>query len=134
MHVTHRTLVLAGIALVLGLAWFAVGAGGRDVGVLRTFDVHGKDLYTTLWVIDDAEFVWIRANRPDRRWLSHVQQNPKVELRRSSHQRLYLAVIYDTPKARAYVAPRFREKYGLADRWREWRDGNDTVPIRLQPR
>ena len=134
MHLTHRTLVLAGIALVMGFAWFALNAGTRDVGVLRTFDVLGKDLYTTLWVADDGEFVWIRANRPDRKWLFHVQQNPNVQLRRFGRQGAYRAVVFDKPDARAYVAPRFRAKYGLADRWREWRYGNDTIPIRLQPR
>ena len=134
MHVTRRTLVLAGIALVIGLAWFALHLGSRDVGVLRTFDVQGKDLYTTLGVADDAEFVWIRANRPDRKWLFHVQQNPNVQLRRSGRQLGYRAMVFDKPEARAYVDPRVREKYGLADRWREWRDGNDTLPIRLQPR
>jgi hypothetical protein len=134
VQVTRRTLVLAGIALVLGLAWSALRLGGQDVGVLRTFDVQGKDLYVTLWVIDDAEFVWIRATRPDRKWLSHLQQNPNVELRRSGRQRAYRAVVFDKPEVRTYVDPRFREKYRLADRWRTWRDGNDTIPIRLEPR
>jgi hypothetical protein len=134
VHVTRRTLVLAGIALVLGLAWFAIDLGGRDVGVLRTFDVQGKDLYTTLWVVDDAEFVWIRATRPDRKWLFHLQQNPDVQLWRSGRQRAYRAIVFDKPEARAFVAPRFRKKYGLADRWRAWHDGSDTVPIRLELR
>jgi hypothetical protein len=134
VYVTYRTLVLVGIALVLGLSWSVIREGGHEVGVLRSFDAHGRDLYTTVWVVDDGQFVWIRANRPDRRWLSSVEQNPDVELRRFSRQRRYRAVIYDKPETRAYVAPRFREKYGLADRWREWRDGNDTIPIRLQPR
>jgi hypothetical protein len=134
VQVTRRTLVLAGIALALGLAWSAIRMGGRDVGVLRTFDPQGKDLYTTLWVIDDAEFVWVRANRRDRRWLSYVQRSPDVTLRRSDRQRAYRAVVFDKDEARAYVDPRFRWKYGLADRWREWRYGSDTVPIRLQPR
>ena len=134
MRVTRRTLVLAGIALALGLVWSAIHVGGRDVGVLRTFGVQGEDLYTTLWVIDDAEFVWIRANRRDRKWLFHVQQNPDVQLWRSGRQRAYRAVLFDKPEARAYVGPRFREKYGLADRWRAWREGSDTIPIRLEPR
>jgi hypothetical protein len=134
VYVTPRTLVLAGIALALGLAWSALRVGSHDVGVLRTFDVRGEDLYTTVWVLDDAEFVWIRANRPDRKWLSHVQENPNVQLRRSRQQRTYRAMIFDKDQVRAYVDPRFRAKYGLADRWRAWRDGSDTIPIRLQPR
>ena len=134
MQVTRRTLLLAGIALALGLAWSAIRVGGRDVGVLRTFDVQGMDFYTTVWVADDAEFVWIRANRPDRKWLSYVQQNPDVQLRRFGRQRAYRAVIFEKPEARAYVDARFREKYGLADRLRAWRDGSHTIPIRLEPR
>jgi hypothetical protein len=134
VQVTRRTLALAGIALALGLTWSAFREGGRDVGVLRTFDVQGMDFYTTLWVVDDGEFVWIRANRPDRKWFSYVQQNPDVQLRRSGRQRSYRAVVFDKPEARAYVDARFREKYGLADRWRALRDGNHTIPIRLQPR
>jgi hypothetical protein len=134
VHVNRRTLVLAVIALAVGLAWSAIRVGGRDVAVLRTFDVQGQDLYTTLWVADDNRFVWIRANRPDRKWLLHVQENPNVQLWRSGRPRAYRAKVFDNPEGRAYVDPRFREKYGLADRWREWRDGNDTVPIRLEPR
>ncbi len=134
MYLTYRALVLVAVALALGFGWSALRVGSRDVGVLRTFDVQGSDLYTTLWVVDDAGFVWIRASRPDRKWLLHVEQNPNVELRRSGRQHAYRAKVFDNPEARAYVAPRFREKYGLADRWREWRDGNDTIPIRLQPR
>jgi hypothetical protein len=134
VHVNRRTLALAGIAVVLVLAWSALRVGARDVGVLRTFDVQGKDLYTTLWVVDDAGFVWIRATRPDRNWLSHLQQNPNVQLRRSGRQRTYHAMVFDKDEVRAHVDRRFREKYGLADRWREWREGNDTIPIRLEPR
>ena len=134
MQVTRRTLVLAGFGLGLGLVWSAIRVGGRDVGVLRTFDVRGQDFYTTVWVIDDAGFLWIRANRPDRKWFSYVQQNPDVELRRFGRQRAYRAVVFDKPEARAYVDVRFREKYGLADRWRAWYDGSYTIPIRLEPR
>lgn len=134
MYITHRTLVLAGIAVALALAWSAIHGVGQDVGVLRTFDVQGMDFYTTLWVIDEGEFVWIRANSPDRKWLSYVRQNPDVQLRRFGRQRAYRAMVFDKPEARAFVGPRFREKYGLADRWREWRYGSDTVPVRLQPR
>jgi len=134
VYITHRTLVLAGIAVALALAWSAIHGAGQDVGVLRTFDVQGMDFYTTLWVIDDGEFVWIRANSPDRKWLSYVRKNPDVQLRRFGRQRAYRAMVFDKPEARAFVGPRFREKYGLADRWREWRYGSDTVPVRLQPR
>ena len=134
MHVTSGKLFLACIALALWFGWSVFRAGDREVAVLQTIEVNGLDLYTSLWVVDDAEFVWIRANRPDRIWLSHLRENPKVQLRRRRRSRSYRAVVFDDPEARAHVAARFREKYGLADRWREWSHGFDTIPIRLEPR
>ncbi len=134
MYVTRNTLAWVGIALALGLGWSAIRSSGREVAVLRTFDVQGQDLFTTLWVIDDARLAWIQAARPDRKWLSHLRQNPNVELRRDGRSRRYRAMVFDDAEARAHVAPRFREKYGLADRWREWTNGRDTIPVRLEPR
>jgi hypothetical protein len=133
LHVTHRTLALVVIAAVLAAGWSALRAGEREIAVLRVFDGTGADVFATLWVVDDeAGFAWIRANRPDRRWLTIIERNPKVELRRQGRNRRYVAHVFDTPDARAYVAPRFRAKYGLADRWREWTSGRDTIPVRLE--
>ncbi len=134
MHVTPRTLVLACIALGLYVGWSAIRSSWQEVAVLRTFDVQGQDLFTTLWVIDDARLAWIQAARPDRRWLSHLRQNPDVELRRDGRSSRYRAMVFDNAEARDHVAPRFREKYGLADRWREWHLGRDTIPVRLESR
>jgi len=61
-----------------------------------------------------------------------VERQPNVQLRRNGRTLAYVAKVFDTPNARHYVNPRFRRKYGLADRWREWKDGPDTVPVRLQ--
>ena len=135
MHINRRTFVLAAVALAGFVGLSAIGAGEKEIAMLRVFDGHGKDHFANLWVVDDASgFVWIQADRPNERWLSIVEANPKVELRRRGRTRTYLATVYDTPKARAYVAPRFRAKYGIADRWREWRSGRNPVPIRLETR
>ncbi len=134
MHVTPRTFVLACIALGLYVGWSAIRSSWQEVAVLRTFDVQGKDLFTTVWVIDDGGLAWIQAARRDRRWLSHLRQNPDVELRRDGRSSRYRAMVSDYAEARDHVAPRFREKYGLADRWREWHLGRDTIPVRLESR
>jgi hypothetical protein len=135
VHVNRRTFVLAAVALAGFAGWSAIRPGEKEIAVLRVFDGHGKDYFASLWVVDDAsKFVWIQADRPDERWLSVVAANPKVELRRRGRSRTYLATVYDTPEARAYLAPRFRAKYGIADRWRKWRSGRDTVPVRLEIR
>jgi hypothetical protein len=132
VRINRRTFVLAAVALAGFAGWSVIRSSEREIVVLRVFDGQGKDYFASLWVVDDASgFVWIRANRPDERWLSVVAANPKVELRRHGRSRAYLATVYDTPEARAYVADRFRAKYGIADRWREWRSGRDTIPVRL---
>jgi hypothetical protein len=135
MGINRRTFVLAAVALAGFAGWSAIRPAGKEIAVLQVFDGHGRDYFANLWVVDDASrFVWIQANRPDERWLSVVKANPKVELRRRGQSREYLATVYDTPNARAYVAPKFRAKYGILDRWREWSSGRDTIPVRLETR
>jgi len=135
VHINRRTFVFAAVALAGFAGWSAIRPGGKEIAVLKVFDGRGKDYFANLWVVDDASgFVWIQADRPDERWLSVVAANPEVELRRRGRSRRYIATVYDTPKARAYVAPRFRAKYGIADRLREWHSGRDTIPVRLQIR
>ncbi|MBW2270896.1 MAG: hypothetical protein JRH16_20240 [Deltaproteobacteria bacterium] len=135
MRVTRRPILVFATTIALLLGWSAVRAGEREIAVLRTFDGHGQDRFTTLWVVDDASgFVWIRAHRPDRHWLSQLHEGPPVELRRGGRSRRYVARIFDDDRTRAYVAPWFRDKYGLADFWRDWSGGRDTVPVRLQVR
>ncbi len=73
------------------MGWSAIRSSWREVAVLRTFNVQGKDLFTTVRVIDDAGLAWIQAARRDRRWFSHLQQNPDVELRRDGRSRRYRA-------------------------------------------
>lgn len=127
-------MVMVGAALLLFAGWSAVRSAGQDVAVLRTFDVDGVDLYTTLWSLGDGRTVWIRANRPDRLWLAHLRVNPDVELKRWGRTSKYRAALFDRTRPEAYVEAGFRQKYGLADRWREWTTGNDTVMVQLRPR
>lgn len=135
MRVNRQTLVLAAVVLAGFAGWSAIRPADKEVAVLRVFDGHGKDYFASLWVVDDASgFVWIRADRPDETWLSAVEANPKVELRRRGRSRSYVATVYDRPETRAYVAPMFRAKYGIADRLREWRGLSDTIPVRLEVR
>ena len=134
MGVNRSTLLIAVAILALFAGWSAVRSAGQDVVVLRTFDVSGVDLYTTLWSLDDGRSVWIRANRPDRVWLSHLRTNPEAELRRRGRTSKYRAALSERARPQVYVETGFREKYGLADQWREWNSGNDTVMVRLQPR
>ncbi len=134
MQITRDKFFLVVSLLILFGGWNAVRAGGREVAVLRTFDVNGSDSFTSLWVVEDGNFLWIRANRPDRRWLAALRQNPEVELSRDGVAQWYRALVFDKPSARPFVNARFREKYGLAETWREWTAKTETVPVRLAER
>ena len=81
MNLTRHRLAAILVAVALMAAWSAIRSGGRDVGVLRTFDYSGSDTFTTLWVYEEQPFLWIRANRPDRDWLREIQRHPTVEFR-----------------------------------------------------
>ena len=135
MRVNRNTLLIVALGLALYAGWSSFGSGAREVAVMRTIDAHGTHSFTSLWVVDGEHgFSWIRAHRPDRRWLPVLQENPKVQLRRAGRTGNYFAQVFDDPLSRAYVAPYFYEKYGLADILREFVSGTDTVPIRLEPR
>ena len=133
MGLTRKTIVLLALGVAFAAAWSSVRAGEQDVVVLRTFDAEGNDYFTTLWWVEDpAGFVWIRANRPDRRWLAHVRESDSLRLGRGARTRSYAAKVFDDARTRQIVAPWFRAKYGLADRWREWSTPGETVPVRLR--
>lgn len=129
----HRTLILVLLVAAVAAGWSLLRPGTFEVVVLRTFTPR-SDSFTPVWVLDDEEndFVWIRANRPDRRWLAHIEADSRVELRRDGRSQQYKARIFDDDVSRAYLASGFRRKYGLADTVRELAQGHDTVPVRLQ--
>ena len=133
MYVTYRVAALVAFAVALVAGWSAYRSSASEIAVLRAFDGEGQDLFATLWIVDDDHgFAWIRAARPDRRWLSVIAREPNVRVRRDGLTRSYVARIFDTDAARTMVGGKFREKYGLADHWRAWTTGSDTVPIRLE--
>jgi len=131
----RRTFSFVLIAALAVGAWLTLRPGAFEVVVLRTFDGE-SDHFTSLWVLDDDvnDLVWIRAHRPDRRWLAEIQSGGPVELRRAGRSQAYVARVYDDDRTRAWVAEGFRGKYGLADVVRELSQGSDTVPVRLRTR
>ena len=131
MQIQNRSIGVAAGLLALYVGGSAVGTCGRDVTVLRTFDSNGNDAYSTVWAVDDPPYLWIRAHRSDRSWLAHLIRYPKIELQRHGISASYRATVFDRPDATDYVNERFRAEYGWADRWREMRDGDHPIPIRL---
>ena len=122
--------------LCLALAWVGWQVGQEalgDVAILHVPDVDNTDRYVTLWAVEDAGSVWLRAARPDRTWLDWLRTHPKVELELDADFDRYTAQIFDTPEARDRVDELMRQKYQWADWLREQILGDDTVPVRLEP-
>ena len=134
MNATRKSLRLLLAALALGFCWKNLSRAGQEVVVLHMRGVRHEDRFATLWVVDDGRYTWIRAENRKRRWLSYVRENPDVELRRQNRTFRYRAKFFDTAAGRAYVDPKFREKYGFADWLRKQLGDRDTLPIRLEPR
>jgi hypothetical protein len=125
--------LLLGVAL-LWLGWRLGTEATSDLAVLRVSDVDHTDRYVTLWAVDDGSAVWLRAARPDRKWLDWLRKRPNVTLdRNNGDSRRYVAEIVLRPDLRERVDELMREKYGWADQARELLLGTDTIAVRLEP-
>jgi hypothetical protein len=133
MGIAQRTLVLAGIGLMLFFGWKVVIRSAHEIAVLHTGTVANQDHYATLWVVDDNGYTWIRAESPRRLWLPAVRQDSNVMLRRRGREISYRATVWDSAEAREHVDPLFRTKYGVAEIARGLLRQGETIPIRLEP-
>ena len=98
----------------------------------RTLLASGDaDHYTSLWVVDDGEWTWVRAAKRDASWLVHVESGQPVRLQRDGDDLRMIAEVHDTDHARERVSALMAEKYGIADWLREVAFGDDTVAVRL---
>lgn len=130
----NRTNLSWGIALLLVFGGLTVlEAASSDVAILHTKDIGYQDRYTTLWVVEESRSLWIRAAKPDRKWLAEVRPGTQIRLERYDSEASYKATISRDKVIRERVDRMMREKYGLADRVRELVLGTNTVPVRLVP-
>lgn len=121
--------LLAVAAVYLG--WQNLSRTAHETVVLHIPPaVRSQDTYVHLWVAEDAQNIWIRAESPRRLWLEYLRDTPVVELRRHDGTSRYRAIPDDTRRARAHVDSMFRAKYGIADELRAL-IRPQTVPIRL---
>lgn len=121
------------IAVITFLVWENLSVSAHKTAVLHIPPVaRSQDIFVTLWVVEDAQSLWIRAESRRRLWLDLLRDNPLVELTRSGQTITYRANPFDDPDSQAYVDGMFREKYGRADQLRGLVLPRDTVPIRLE--
>jgi hypothetical protein len=112
--------LIMGLAIALGAVFLAYVAVFYalieldEVVVLRTNDDQGEVFETRLWVADHAGHPWLVARFPDRRWLAHLQANPRVELLRAGSTRCHLAVVVQDDATRRELTPIFTQKYSRA--------------------
>lgn len=132
MRLNRQTLLIALLVLTFYWGWQNLSLATSEVVVLRTFGTGHVEHYASLWVIEDDQHIWVRADNRERRWLEHVRANPRVEMSRGGRTNSYLARFFDDADARAYLDSRIRQKYGFADWLREQIDDRDTLPIRLE--
>ena len=125
-------LLLLVVILLLVVSIGAASELGGEVVTLTTKDTAGAEHETSLWVVEHAGHLWLRAGDPGSGWLARLQQTPEVEVTRGSVQRRYRAV--PDPSARAAINELMARDYGLADSLIGFmRDGSRVVPVRLEP-
>jgi hypothetical protein len=109
------------------------GELGGEVVTVRTQDNIGRPVETSLWVVDDAGFQWLRAGNPSATWFQQLQKAPQVEMDRGDKTGRYTAVVVEG--ARDRVNTLMAERYGWADRLVGiFSDRSRAMPIRLEPR
>ena len=121
------------IAVIAYLVWDNLSISAHKTAVLHIPPVaRNQDIFVTLWVVEDAQSLWIRAESPRRLWLDPLRESPLVELTRSGQTINFHATPFDDPESQAYVDGMFRQKYGRADQLRGLVMPRDSVPIRLE--
>jgi hypothetical protein len=132
MHLTRGRVFFIAIAMCAYYAWQSLSLAAHESVVLHIPVTRNQDTYTTLWIVDDGQHLWLRSENPRRDWLERLRESPTVNLRRHGRTVSYRANVQDTADARAYVDPMFRAKYGFADELHAMLTRRDSVPIRLE--
>jgi len=118
-------------AAALYFGWRHLSPDAYETAILHIPPgARSQDTYVNLWVVDDGGSVWLRAESPERLWLTYLQDMPEIDLERAGGTDRYRAMPEDTASTRAHVDALFRQKYGLADQVRALTRSR-TVPIGL---
>ena len=131
--------VMLAMGIIAGV--LVLGALTLDEGEIVTLytEEAGRQYSTQLWIVelDGREFV--RANRPNARWLARLRVNPAVGLRRAEtphgSSELYWARPINDEGLRGRVNAEIARKYRFADKtWGRFADRARTKLIELEPR
>jgi hypothetical protein len=125
---------LFGLLLAIVFAWWAVqmvAAESGEVVIVTTTDTEGRPHETRLWIVDYADFSWLRAGSDIAGWYQRLSAAPEVVVERGEQAATYLA--QPQPWQRETINRLMVEKYG----WAEWYIGlvfnrDRSIPIRLE--
>jgi hypothetical protein len=131
MRILFLLLVAAPIVLPSVILTARTYTGERVM--LYYFDESGREYMTPLWIVRNRGDYYLRANTPDRRWLSEIRARPDVRVSRGGVVTEFEAL--PSPHARELVNQLFAEEYG----WGEWvlalvNERSQSIPIRLAAR
>jgi hypothetical protein len=132
-----------GIMLTMGIVTgvLVLGALALDEGELVTLytEEAGRSYSTQLWIVEVDGREYLRANRPNARWLGRLRANPAVGLRRADtphgSSEPYWARPIEDEGLRGRVDAEIARKYRFADKtWGRFVDRARAKLIELEPR
>lgn len=128
--ITLLFVVLGAIALAL---FTVIETTGEKV-TLRTWDEADVGFESRVWIVDTAQFMYLRANSEKQDWYQRILANPIVEIERDGKQIRCRALVLTSPGETQEVDALMAEKYQIADQLAAllYRRTN-PVAIRLDP-
>lgn len=132
MAVNRRVLLLV---LLVATAWLGWSHLRGSIEIVTLF-ARGpdQDHYVRLWIVDEGNQTWVRAERPDRLWLDALRESPNATLWRDGTSLPVRAVIWNGHGSKEHVDRLFRARYGPLDAVAGFLWRRDSVPIRLERR
>jgi hypothetical protein len=125
-------LVLLGLALAFVVTIAAASEFGGEVVTLYTRDAGGGETGTSLWVVDEGGFQYLRAGDRAAGWFERLRREPQVRVERGGKAASYQAL--PTPDMTRRVDELMAQKYGFADRIVSViRDPESSMAVRLVP-
>jgi hypothetical protein len=118
--------------LVYLVAILAASEWGGEVVALETFDVRGRRLETSVWIVQMQGDLWLRASDPKSAWLQRIRTEPAVFVTRRGKRTAYQTEIFEDYAS--WINRAMREKYGWADQListMPMRAADEVVAVRL---
>ena len=123
---------VVGIPIAFAATIFLASELGGEVVELHTVDASGDFHSTSLWIVDEGGYSYLRAGDRAASWFSNIERQPVVDIERGGEMMRFTAV--PVPRQTSEIDALMARDYGLADRLvAMMRDPSKSVAIRLVP-